>query len=169
VCPVQPGAHQVTEAGPASAWVLHGLTPGAVGALPWLTWVPAWCHPARGHLCSLLLLPVPGWEQASPPCPAASAVPAGSLWWSAAHGRAPISAAAPGSCSEPWVLPGLCPAMYSGPCGLAQWWRSHPSRLWSYLHLLPGAEQPQGSVPTFPSAVLGDCIFGIKSELCLPP
>lgn len=32
-----------------------------------------------------------------------------------------------------------------------------------------GAEQPRGSVPTFLSTVLGDCIFGIKSELCLHP
>lgn len=41
--------------------------------------------------------------------------------------------------------------------------------LWSYLHLLGRAEQPWGSVPTFPSTVLGDCIFGIKSELNMHP
>lgn len=33
VCSVQPGAHQVTETGPASSCVLHCLTPGTAGAL----------------------------------------------------------------------------------------------------------------------------------------
>lgn len=143
------------------------MQPGA-----WAAWFPAWCHPARGRLRSLLLLPAPGWGQTSPPSHAASATPAGSLRWSIAHSCAPIPAAAPRQLFQalgaPWHS--LRPTTYlPRPCGLAQWWRSHPSHLWSYLHLQGGAEQPQGSVPTFPSTVLGDCIFGIKSELYLHP
>lgn len=160
----------MTETGPASSWVLHCLTPGTASVLPSLTrslgsLFPVRCHPDRGRLCSLPLLPAPGWGRTALLAP--QHLP---------HQLGPcggtLPTAVPPSLQLLQVLDAswhaLCPAAYlPRSCGLAQWWRSHPFHLWSYLCLLGGAEQPQGSVPTFPSTVLGDCIFGIELELYL--
>ncbi|XP_066047202.1 protrudin isoform X2 [Chamaea fasciata] len=106
------------ETGPASSCVLHCLRPGTVGRHPchweaWTVWIPAWHSPARGclHLCSSCQRQA---GQTSPPCHA----PAGSLWWSTAHGCAP-SLQLLQALGALWHL--LCPATcLPRPFGLAQ-------------------------------------------------
>lgn len=101
------------------------------------------------------------WGQTSPPCHAACAARAGSL---RQRGCAPIPTTAPWQLLQALALaaPFHVFAQALGPGSVME----EPS---FPLVVLSGAEQPQGSVRTFPSTVLGDCIFGIKSELYLHP
>lgn len=138
VCSVQPGAHQVTETGPASSWVLHCLTPGTAGAL------------AAGSLGCL----VPSVVSPCQRTLALAAPPAGARL-GAEQPSQPRSICHPG-----WV-PAVehCPQLCPHPCGCPQAAAPSPGRslaLTVPYHVLAQALWP-GSVveePSFPLVVL---------------
>lgn len=150
---VQPGAHQVTASGPASSWVLRCLMPGLLGSQRGITLPEAACAHCSSCQCQL------GTDQPSLPRSMCH-----TSWVPAAEGLCPLPTTAP------WQLfQALALAAPFHVFAQALWPGSVIEEPSFPLVVLSGAEHPQGSVPTFPSMVLGDCIFGIKSELYLHP
>lgn len=107
---VQPGAHQVTETGPASSWVLHCLTARTAGALAARSLgclVPSVASSCQRTL-ALSAPPArtrPGADQPSLPRSVCRTS------WVPAAEHCPQLWPHPCGCSKPWVLPGA-------PCAL---------------------------------------------------
>lgn len=124
VCSVQPGAHQVTETGPASSWVLHCLTPGTAGALAAGSLgclVPSVVSPDQRTLV-LAAPPASARLGADQPSQPRSNLPPrlGPCGGALPTAVPPSLRLPPGSCSKPWALPGThCALPRTCPCPVA--------------------------------------------------